>query len=574
MNRSFNLNEIYERRPFKIRNADEYDLWQVLSLFVSPFEGLATPFDFTNTIIKGRMGSGKTMYLRANHAFHLYGLIPALLDNESDFILPIFIKLSDFQHIKKADVIYKSVIIKIVEEIATVYLTLEDTKRMARIQHGMKSLTPDVLAGVKIADSLTHLTKLGSDEFVERLSTELGLKGGIKPKFMELSGEFKRSRLTEVKQKPNPGIKDIEEAYESLLKDQHGEILLLIDEAGALDKSFFKGKENDSPFEILMNQLRTLSFLRTKIAIYPNSFQDVLTETRYGDAVLLEENIAEEQGYLDFRKKALELITKYLNPERAYEGDITIAPSDIFEINMSEQYGDALEQLINASNGNVRRFVQLLDTSLEVAYRDHKGTSETTIDHVYEALRQNAKEMIDQYSEPDRDFIANLAKACRNRSTYKFEFPYRSGSLNKFTSKSEEYNVLRVIQLGTGRKSTVYAFDYNYCVANQIPTHYSHGSERIDRSRSLASGRWIPRIAHLSEEILDHASITKKIDGEIEFVRDSSGFIQGDDGNRYFFTDEYIIDEDRNKKIIEGRRARFIPHSIGNTRVAQGIEIL
>lgn len=60
---------LFKRRPFKVRNADEHGLEHVLNLFVSPIDGLATPFDYENSIIKGRMGSGKTMYLRANHAY-------------------------------------------------------------------------------------------------------------------------------------------------------------------------------------------------------------------------------------------------------------------------------------------------------------------------------------------------------------------------------------------------------------------------------------------------------------------------------------------------------------------------
>lgn len=62
---------IYKSRPFKVRNADEYDLSTVLDLFVDPTESLYNPFDYENVIVKGRMGTGKTMYLRANHAFYL-----------------------------------------------------------------------------------------------------------------------------------------------------------------------------------------------------------------------------------------------------------------------------------------------------------------------------------------------------------------------------------------------------------------------------------------------------------------------------------------------------------------------
>ena len=153
-----------------------------------------------------------------------------------------------------------------------------------------------------------------------------------------------------------------------------------------------------------------------------------------------------------------------------------------------------------------------------------------------------------------------------------------SGSLIKFTSRSEEYNPLNVVRLGTGRSSTVYAFDYSYCVANQIPTHYVLGTEKIDRSRSISTGRWVSRVTHLSDEILDHTSITAKIDGEIYWVHskdgDKSGFVKGDDGEEYYFRKSNIIDEDRSKRLVQGRRVRFIPHLYADTRFAQGIELL
>jgi hypothetical protein len=64
-------------------------------------------------------------------------------------------------------------------------------------------------------------------------------------------------------------------------------MLLLIDEAGSVNKSFFKEEDKSSVFEVLMNQLRTTSFIRTQIAIYPQSYSDILTEIRYGDAINL-----------------------------------------------------------------------------------------------------------------------------------------------------------------------------------------------------------------------------------------------------------------------------------------------
>ena len=133
------MKELYLKRPFKVRNADEYDLSQILTLFVSPLSGLTTPFEFENNIIKGRMGSGKTMYLRANHAYYLYNLVPNLISND-ELILPVMIRLSDFQHLKEPSEIYRSIIIKIVEELSSVYLHLENAKKLARIHMGIIKL--------------------------------------------------------------------------------------------------------------------------------------------------------------------------------------------------------------------------------------------------------------------------------------------------------------------------------------------------------------------------------------------------------------------------------------------------
>ena len=47
------LENIYMARPFKIRNADEYDLENILDLFIDPTDGLVGPFEFSNSIIRG-----------------------------------------------------------------------------------------------------------------------------------------------------------------------------------------------------------------------------------------------------------------------------------------------------------------------------------------------------------------------------------------------------------------------------------------------------------------------------------------------------------------------------------------
>lgn len=565
------MRKIYERRPFRIRNADEFDLKQILSLFVSPLTGLNSPFDFENNIVKGRMGSGKTMFLRANLAYSLYNLVPRIIE-KSELVLPVFIRLSDFQHIKEPSKIYNAIIIKIVEELSSIYLHLQDAQKMAKIHQGIQVLPNFLLSDAKLSNTLGQLTRLGSEEYVERISSEFGAAGGVKAKFLELSAKYKSEYLEEFKKKANPGVKDIEEAYKNLIEDQEGKILLLVDEAGSLDRNFFKGADNDSFFEILMNQFRTASYIRTKIAIYPNSYQDILTETRYGDVVKLEENIFDPDGYKDFRKKSISLITNYLSVD---EDEDYITASKIFELKGKEGFGDCLEQLINGSDGNLRRLIQLLDTVMNVAYLDHKGDGKIDLGHAMSALKDHSHQTEDLYTQPDQEFLSSITQTCKTRGTYKFQFPNMSIALNKFTSRLQEHNLIKIIEIGTGSRGNTYAFDYCYCLANDIPTHHIDKSEKISKDRSLQNGKWITRTARISEELLKHASIASKITGFIDFVSEDAGFIKGLDELQYYFAKTYIIEEDKEKPLYNGKEVRFIPVIFGDKNLmAQCIEVL
>ena len=539
--------EIFKSRPFKTRNADEYNLSDVLSLFVNPINGLSSPLDFENTIIKGKMGSGKTMFLRANYAYYLFNLVPRLIDNE-ELILPVFIKLSDFQNLKDASEIYKEIIIAIIEELSNIYLRLQDAKEMANIHIGMKRIPADVYFKEKIRITTQKLLQLGSDEYIQKINTEFNLDGKIKHSFFELSSAFKKSNLVEIKQKNDPGIKDIIATFEVLLRDSDGKILLLIDEAGALDKSFFKSETDDSPFEILMNQLRTCDFIRTKIAIYPNSFSDILTETRYGDIVALEENIDKKSGYTQFRAKVYGVLLNYLNINQTasfYE------INDLFEINVEGD--DCIEQIINGSGGNFRRLIQLLDSAMNESFKANLGTQRVQIEDVINALKNNCESSLNLYSDLEKEYLNTIAKVCKSRSTYRFQFPNNSIILNKYLTKSQEYNLVKVIESGGGRKRTTYAFDYAYCVFQEIPTHYIKNTEKIDKARSLKNGEWITRM----------------------FKSDKGWLVKDDSGMRYYFSEDNIIPADKRKAIHIGKMLRFFPMEIAkDTWIAYEVEIL
>lgn len=564
--------EIYKKRPFKTRNADEYNLSDILSLFVNPIEGLRSPVDFENSIIKGRMGSGKTMFLRANYAYYLFNIVPRLIEGE-ELILPVLIRLSDFQHIKEPNEIYRQLIIKIVEELSTIYLKLQDEKEMVNIQLGMKKIPSDIYFDSKIRRTANQLLKLGSEEYVEKLSSEFGIEGQSKYSFFNLSANYNKTTVLELKQKLNPGIKDIVDIYDLLLKDSDGKILLLIDEAGSLDRQFFKNDDNDSFFEIFMNQLRTSSFIRTKIAVYPNSYSDILTETRYGDIVQLEEDINSKEAYLKFRDKVEAIIYNYLNYDfYGVDENQKIQPKELFEMKETKM-GDSVEQIINGSEGNFRRLIHLLDQAMNEAFISNMGNGKITKNDALTALKNHCQSILTLFSAPEKEFIHSISKVCKNRSTYRFKFPNNGQTLFKYLTKSQEYNILNILEAGSGRRGTTYSFDYSYCVHQDLTTHLISNTEKIDKERSYQTGDWVTRNVTVDDELIKQAEMPGKISGTVRFINGDSGFIIDESEKEYFFRKDYIVQADKSKLLYGGKELIFYPWKSGDILIATEIEI-
>jgi hypothetical protein len=252
----------------------------------------------------------------------------------------------------EAAAVYKAVIIKILEGLMKAYADIQSADRMVQIHRGIQTLPETYSSGSKLPTMHQRLTKLTAEEYVETIKSQLGLESKVKPHFFEVAAKYQREIITEVKVKADTGIADIQEAYDLLLAERDGRILLLIDEAGSLGRAFFTEGATGSLFESLMNQLRTSEFIRTKIAIYPHSYSDVLFETRYGDLVELTENVVDDIGYNQFRKKALALIERYAT--QSAERDVRT--DELFEIgDGNSSRDDALEQILYASGGNMRR---------------------------------------------------------------------------------------------------------------------------------------------------------------------------------------------------------------------------
>jgi len=147
--------------------------------------------------------------------------------------------------------------------------------------------------------------------------------------------------------------------------------------------------------------------------------------------------------------------------------------------------------------------------------------------------------------------------------------------MQRYINKSAEYNIINLIEPGSGRKGAVYGFDYAYSIYKEIPTHYIKETERIDKQRSRISGQWINKITTINDNVIEHSKITGKIEGTVDYVGDnSSGFIIGDDKQKYFFSKDMIIDNDKNRKIHIGTKTRFLPYKHNDSLFAYYTEIL
>src|SRR5690606_10054075 len=173
-----------------------------------------------------------------------------------------------------------------------------------------------------------------------------------------------------------------------------------------------------------------------------------------------------------------------------------------------------------------------------------------------------------------RQFLGDLVSACRTRGGFKFTFPNMSPVLYKYTGKSQEHNLLSIETQGAGRRRTVYAFDYAYCVLRDIPTHYQKGSEKINRDRSVADGEWIGRTVQITQDVIDQASLPGKVNGTITYWSGRGGFILEESGRQFFFLPSDVIESDRGKALLKGRRVRFYPYSDGNNDMAAHVEVL
>lgn len=178
----------------------------------------------------------------------------------------------------------------------------------------------------------------------------------------------------------------------------------------------------------------------------------------------------------------------------------------------------------------------------------------------------------------NKALLDNIINVCKTRKTFKFTFPNKSNSIDKFTSTSNEYNIIYVLESGNGRKSTLYAFDYSFCVYKDIPTHYIKNTNKVDKTRSFKTGNIISKVTKLDDDLIFQSNIPGKISGTVTYIaanNSESGFITGVDGVQYYFSKSYIIKSDRAKELYLNCEVRFNPLQMTkDLLVASNIELI
>lgn len=564
------LKNLVLNRPFQTRNADEFQDENILDLFVDPTSGVAGPFDYCNEIVKGKMGTGKTMYLRANYIYYLSILVPQMIER-NDLVLPLYVKLSDFQNLANDEKIYNEILIRLIKEIVSTCEKLQSANELVKLHEGMKNNIFGMWFNrVSQRPIFDRLNKLTAEEYTQQVKTELSTEGTVGNGFMQACGAFERTNFLELKSKATPQISNFVAAYDLLLRPINCKVLILFDEVGSISKCFFEERGSASYFETLMNQLRTLDFVRTKIAIYPHTFADILTETRYGDVIVLEDDIYSTVGYESFLHKTVSIIEKYLTST----AEEPVALESAFDV--SQDNMQILEQIIYAADGNMRRLVQLLDSTFNECFKRCEASERVSLADANAAIIGQALQMESLYYGTDLDFLHTLTNVCKKRTAYRFQFPYKSPMLLKYTNKSSEYNILKIKELGAGRRGTTYWFDYSYCVYADIPTHHQFNSSRIAKTRSKEEGEWITTISRITDELILQANLPGKRDGVINYLNAerTAGFISDGEHDDFFFTADFVIQSGRNETLTNGRKVSFVPVTMDKTKMAREIELL
>jgi hypothetical protein len=287
-------------------------------------------------------------------------------------------------------------------------------------------------------------------------------------------------------------------------------ILLLIDEvAPVFPKEFFNDKENG--FIRWMNSIRNSGPYFTRIAVYPNDLSDILNEERFGTIVNLDYDVKNPDDYIAFRDYCNQLVNKYLKVVSLNSFSPTKI-TDIITI-IENNSDDSLEQLIYASDGSSRRFISLMDKCITSPH--YKKGEVYKKEQIINIIKDFSSNLLASYDVSDKELAQSIAKACRKQVAYRFRVPGLSSLITPLFAKNEELNIVKLTEVGTGRRGTSYEFTYPYCILMDIQTHYFKDTRKICNSRDLVNGEWITQVTTINKDQIDFLNNELRIEGVV-----------------------------------------------------------
>lgn len=452
-----------KRNPFTFTNAEKIQTAQLIQLFVSnENRNKGATRSTGDAIIRGSRGSGKTMLLRYLEIIGNYHFDNNVRDKIVSESFPIMVNLS---------LIHNS------EWKGSIDNVIESAERL-------------------IFESVINA--------LDQKSTSLNL------------AEFKsalfrtKQKLSVLNNQQGSAIWKLGVALKENMSNYFSHILLLIDEvAPVFPKEFFG--DGEKGFLRWMNNIRNSGPYFTRIAVYPNDLSDILNEDRFGTIVNLDYNIKSEDDYLAYRAYCINLVNRYLQLVSIDKMNPTKI-SNIIEIN-DESENDSLEQLIYASDGSSRRFTSLMDKC--ITYSEVEDITIFNKKDILNVIKEFSNNLLTSYDLSEREIAQSLAKVCRKQITYRFRLPNLSGIVTALHAKNEELNIVKLAEIGTGRRGTTYEFTYPYCILMDIQTHYLKDSRKICLSRDRITGEWISQATTIAKEQIDYLNKELRLEGII-----------------------------------------------------------
>ena len=181
--------------------------------------------------------------------------------------------------------------------------------------------------------------------------------------------------------------------------------------------------------------------------------------------------------------------------------------------------------------------LSLLDRCLNARASKEQDSPLTKAD-VFGIIREMSNNLLTGYGATEREIASSVARICKKQSTFRFRMPNESTMLRPLHSSREEFNVIKLIEAHTGAGGSIYEFAYPYCVAAEMPTHYTKNTTRVCASRDCDTGEWISKVTTIEKSSLQVFSRQDRLHGRVAALDESYVLLEGEAGG------EHLADKD------------------------------